>query len=119
MCTANCAEAEIRSPKAETRPAATARERGEKAETRNPNQRKSSSAHFQSGASQGFQPAGHANKNGHRNIRCPADWKSAIRQIGNLRYFQGCLLGFEIWSSEFIQGFQPAGHANKNGHWNI
>jgi hypothetical protein len=44
---------------------------------------------FQSAVSQGFQAAERANNDGDKEIRSPADWKSAIQQggnVGNLRY---------------------------------
>ena len=45
------------------------------------------SADFQSAVSQGFQPAERGSIPGRRRNPDPADWKSAIRQIGNLRYY--------------------------------
>ena len=54
------------------------------------------SADFQSAVSQGFQPAERANNEGHKKIRCPADWKSAIRQIGNLRYSACAVQEFNV-----------------------
>src|SRR5438876_11460886 len=44
------------------------------------------SADFQSGGSQGFQPAGVRQVQTSGTVQQPADWKSAIQQIGNLRY---------------------------------
>jgi len=44
------------------------------------------SADFQSAVSHGFQPAGLAEGWAFAELRDPADWKSATRQIGNLRY---------------------------------
>jgi len=41
------------------------------------------SADFQSAASQGFQPAGRGQVERFRQFPPPADWKSAIQQIGN------------------------------------
>jgi arylsulfatase len=55
------------------------------------------SADFQSAVSQGFQPAGATTCNGtgqyprHGRPGRSADWKSAIQQIGNLRYGLGAL----------------------------
>jgi hypothetical protein len=43
-------------------------------------------ADFQSAVSQGFHPAGRSNTPQCQPNRQPADWKSAIQQIGNLRY---------------------------------
>src|SRR6266853_6636789 len=48
-----------------------------------------SSADFQSAVSQGFQPAGLGNVSARVKSRGHADWKSAIQQIGNLRYEAG------------------------------
>src|SRR2546426_1038386 len=48
--------------------------------------RAQSSADFQSAVSQGFQPAGLGNVPARAKHRGPADSKSAIQQIGNLRY---------------------------------
>src|SRR6266498_996932 len=45
-----------------------------------------SSADFQSAVSQCFQPAGHRSNPARANGPTAADWKSAIQQIGNLRY---------------------------------
>src|SRR6266850_4345523 len=65
----------------------------------------SRSADFQSAVSQGFQPAERANNGGHKNIRCPADWKSAIQQIGNLRYSPCAVHGPPVRSQIRDSGF--------------
>src|SRR5258708_2509159 len=47
------------------------------------------SAGFRPAVSQGFQPAGLQHFHTRLGFRESADWKSAIQQVGNLRYF-GC-----------------------------
>src|SRR5262249_18885272 len=43
-------------------------------------------AGFQPAVSQGFQPEGAAKSEGRGEVERSADWKSAIQQVGNLRY---------------------------------
>src|SRR3989454_294131 len=49
--------------------------------------------------SQGFQPAGRADHLTRSKIRRPADWKSAIQQVGNLRYVEPAGLCQQPWTA--------------------